>query len=309
MEAEQANLRAALTRSLAAQDDAPAVLAAARLVASLVRFWEVMGFVREGRTWCAQILGTAVSLPAELRAAVLNGAGQFNAILGELDRAKASITAALAAYREAGDARGTAESLMFLGNITAQQGNPDDAARLLTDSLTHFRQADDAHGVARALLNLGILTERQEDHAGAEVLLTDSRAHFLAAGNQRGGAVALLNLGNVARAQRDYPRAVARYQESLATFQALGSTREISRCLHHLALTLNAAERPERAARFLGVESGLRDALRLPPIPDAVVAAVRSKLDMPTFAAAWDAGRALPLEAALTEAFAERLAA
>src|SRR5262249_21739069 len=156
--------------SLTFPEDTTAVHAAARLVAALVRFWEAMGYLREGRRWCERVLAMDVPLPAQVRAAVLNGAGQFSAILGELDPAEAAITAALAAYRTAGDARGIAESLMFLGAVAAQQGVPAVAAARFTESLAQFRAAGDDHGVARVLLNLGVLTERGVDHARAQAL-------------------------------------------------------------------------------------------------------------------------------------------
>src|SRR5262249_14140491 len=75
LEVEQAHLRAALAASLTFPEDTTAVHAAARLVAALVRFWEAMGYLREGRRWCERVLAMDVPLPAQVRAAVLNGAG------------------------------------------------------------------------------------------------------------------------------------------------------------------------------------------------------------------------------------------
>jgi len=67
----------------------------------------------------------------------------------------------------------------------------------------------------------------------------------------------------------------------------------------------------ERAARLWGAAEALREVIGAPvppnlaPYHDAVVAAARAHTDDATWATAWAAGRALPLEDAVTEAFAE----
>jgi hypothetical protein len=65
---------------------------------------------------------------------------------------------------------------------------------------------------------------------------------------------------------------------------------------------------PERAARLFGATDAVRTALGVPVRPvdrpryDRDVSAVRTALGPDAFAAAWAAGRALPLEQAITEA-------
>ena len=65
---------------------------------------------------------------------------------------------------------------------------------------------------------------------------------------------------------------------------------------------------PEHAARLLGAAAALREALGI-PVPaseredhDRAVAATRTALGETAFAAAWAAGRALPVEEAVNEA-------
>jgi DNA-binding CsgD family transcriptional regulator len=64
----------------------------------------------------------------------------------------------------------------------------------------------------------------------------------------------------------------------------------------------------ERAARLLGVVAALADAVGVPLQPaeqtqfDSDVAAIRAALSDATFSEEWEAGRSLPLEAAVAEA-------
>jgi hypothetical protein len=67
----------------------------------------------------------------------------------------------------------------------------------------------------------------------------------------------------------------------------------------------------ERAARLFGAAEALREALGapLPPVErahyDRSIATVRAALGEKAFAAAWTAGRAMPLEAAVARATEE----
>jgi hypothetical protein len=67
----------------------------------------------------------------------------------------------------------------------------------------------------------------------------------------------------------------------------------------------------ERAARLWGAAEALREAIGAPlppnltPYHDGLVAAIRAGADEEAWAAAWAAGRALPLEEAIAAALEE----
>ena len=120
---------------------------------------------------------------------------------------------------------------------------------------------------------------------------------------------ALINLAKVARAQGDYSGAAGLYRESLALRWAQGEKRHIAGCLRGLASVAAAARQYVRAARLYGAAEAAREAIGA-PVPrhharsDQAVARVRAGLGEPAFAAAWAAGRALPLAEAVAEALA-----
>lgn len=81
-------------------------------------------------------------------------------------------------------------------------------------------------------------------------------------------------------------------------------------CLAGLAGVAGMQGQPERAARILGTVEALAElgAQTTTPYPielERYVALTRAQLDEATFAAAWEAGRALSLEQAIAEATAE----
>src|SRR5205807_9482260 len=112
-------------------------------------------------------------------------------------------------------------------------------------------------------------------------------------------------LGMVAHRHGDLGPARALLDESLALFRELGHKLEIARDVEGLAAVAVAQAQCERAARLFGAAEGLREAMGAPLPPadraehDRSVAAVRAALVEEAFAAAWAAGRAMPLEEAI----------
>ena len=119
-------------------------------------------------------------------------------------------------------------------------------------------------------------------------------------------------LGPVAVAateQGDLARAAQLYQERLSLWIVLGDRRGIGGTLAGFAGVALAREQPERAARLLGAAYALRDALGVARLShhvhgERILDATRACLGEGAFAAAWETGRALPIEAAIAEAVA-----
>src|SRR5262249_50997859 len=135
----------------------------------------------------------------------------------------------------------------------------------------------------------------------------EALAECRATGNAYGAGIALMNLARVARARGEYVRADALFAESLALRWELGDKLGTAACLRGLATTAALTGRWERAARLFGAAEALREAIGA-PVPrhharyDQTVAGVRTGLGEAAFAAAWAAGRALPLADAVAEA-------
>ena len=103
-------------------------------------------------------------------------------------------------------------------------------------------------------------------------------------------------------------RAAAAFVESLTLAQSLDDKQGIAASLDQFAELACRAGQFERAAQLFGAAEVLREVSKRPLAPqnrsdyDRAVAAARDELGEATFIAAWAAGRALPLEQAMTEA-------
>ena len=129
-------------------------------------------------------------------------------------------------------------------------------------------------------------------------------------GDRVGLGTALANLGATARARGEPSWAEAYFREALGTQREIGELEGIVYTLNGLAGVALDRGRTERAARLLGAAAALADAtgVVVEPIDREQVeqdtAAARDRLGEGAFAAAWEAGRALALGAALAEAVA-----
>jgi tetratricopeptide (TPR) repeat protein len=187
---------------------------------------------------------------------------------GDAAREVALTEASLAVWRDLGDAWGTARTLNNLGYEAYLQGDLDRAVSLLDEGVTLAREAGD-----RSVLGY----------------ILDSR-------------------GVVAEAQGELERATDLYQEALARAQQIGNPLVEAFALSSLAGMAARQGQPARAARMWGAASALRDAIgtRLPLEEEerfaGSVSATREVLGEEAFAAAWEEGRAQPLDQVVAEA-------
>jgi predicted ATPase/transcriptional regulator with XRE-family HTH domain len=248
--AEVDNLRAALDWARASGEVATGL----RLAGALWRFWQVRGYLSEGRGRLEDLLalgerdGVALPVPAEVRAGALNGAGALAWSQGDYGRAAALCEEALALYRDLGDKGGLALALDTLGFVARDQGNYGRAMALLGESLALYRALGDTWSVAFALNDLGLLAVDQGQYADADALYAESLPLRRALGDERGVAVVLSNLGIVATDRGEYERASALFEQSLDLYRALGDRWSAALALNCLGDVARARGEYERAA-------------------------------------------------------------
>ena len=345
LEAEHDNLRAALGWSVEADEVETGLrLATALTLFWFVRGHAREG--REWFEDAAS-RGRAHAPLAALRANALSGTGYLASHLGDFAAAFALGEAGLAIARELGDRREIARALHRLAIVAGQRGERDRPAALFEEALAYYRELDDQHGIAHTLANLGqeLFIRGELDRAGA--LLPEAVERMRALGEQRGLAVALGSLGLLTAKQGDLDEAAAMHEEAIAIYRRLGFKRGLAIDLDWLAgvarlrgdldqarslqaeslalwrelgdpvdlavwfggfAALEArAGRPDEAARYLGVASGLRQAVgHAQPseeisTDEGTTQAVRDALGERAFVAAWEAGRSLPIGQALAE--------
>ena len=298
LDRDLSNMRAALTWTFDSGDS----ITCLRLVAALWPFWDLRGYIDEGKPWLERTL--EIDGPAELRARVLSGAGTFAWTQGRYEQAIAFHTSALEHYREVGDRAGEAFALNNLGVQQVFQGDLEQSLQLFQDALFLYQQANDERGIADVINNIGGVAHYQGDLERAEALYQQSLSLRRHLGNDERVAETLYNLGEIAYEKQDYSEAWNKYQESLSLLRGLGTSWRAAACLAALAAAAAGLDKPERAARLSGAAQSLLQSLgaSLDPVEqarfDEVLGSIRAGLGDDLSTALWTEGHLMaPAEA------------
>jgi predicted ATPase/DNA-binding CsgD family transcriptional regulator len=304
LEAEHANLRAALAWFLAHGDAEGAQLLAGRLW----DFWFMTGHAAEGRQWLERALALGTAEP-RTRAGALTGAGALASQEGDLDRAGALLAAGAEIYRQLDDHLWLGTALGLQGNIALGANDLARAHRFFTDELSEYRAVGHEAAIGTAIINLGRVAIAHGDLEEAETLLAQARDHTHAGGSRWDFGMASYYSGRAALDRGDRSSALAHFRTGLALFQELADPAMIARCLEGVA-AIAASNSPRAAAQLLGAAAAVRDRLGRPLLPEDLrlhqqtERLLRSTLDEDARAASIDQGRSLALDAAVGEGLA-----
>lgn len=207
-----------------------------RLCGALLQFWEMRGYLSEGREWSTSILSQSVGELSKVRADALNGAGVLAYMQGDYAAACHLHDESLCIRRTIGDRHGIAASLNNLGSVANEQGHYACARSLHEESLDIRREIGDRQGMAWSLNDLGNVALEQGDYGAARVLHAEGLALKREIGDRRDIAGSLGNLGLVAYHQGDYAAASALQHESLGIYREMGDRRCIAESLDNLSL-------------------------------------------------------------------------
>jgi predicted ATPase/DNA-binding SARP family transcriptional activator len=209
--------------------------AALRLAGALGRYWEIRGFLTEGRRYLAEALEREAPVRrTPERARALDRAGRLALRQGDYADARSRAEESLSTWRAMGNQRGTAESLNLLGNIASAQGDYPAARALYEESLAIQRQLGDRSGCAVALNNLATAVIGQGDYVLGRALLEESLEIKRELGDQRGIAYSLSNLAGLASDLGDWVVARPLHEEGLAIRRELGDRWGIANSLRNL---------------------------------------------------------------------------
>jgi predicted ATPase/DNA-binding CsgD family transcriptional regulator len=307
LEADQGNLRSALSWSLAEGGD-PAT--GVRIAAALWPFWSARGDLSEGRNWLR--LAIAASRPlasaSRSRAAALNGAGVLAMMQDETELAKSLIEEGLQLYRDIGDSQGIASSLVNLGSVAwLGQRNDIPMVALAEEAARIMPQIEDRHTRAQLLTLQGGIALAQGDRDLMASLNEESVALSRTLGDTHGVAMGLMNMGLVAVAHGDHHRATTLLGESLRLARDLGHKLYIHYCIIGLAGAAAAAGERERAAHLwaaaemIGKTYGTQFTRAGRALIDyeGALAGARSSCDEAAWSLAWAQGAASSIEQAV----------
>jgi tetratricopeptide (TPR) repeat protein/transcriptional regulator with XRE-family HTH domain len=170
---------------------------------------------------CGDVLGEAHSW---------RSIGRGCAGMRQVEPARAALTAAAAAYREAGDLIDQGRATLDLANVYGRAGRSADAVDRAEEALAAFRASGHLVGEAAALNALGWYHTESGDHRGAITMCEAALRIFTDLGDAHGQALtwdslglAEHHLGRHARAIECYQRAVALHRESASEHYAADS--------------------------------------------------------------------------------------
>jgi predicted ATPase/class 3 adenylate cyclase len=277
LEAEQANLRAALAWALDAPAEDPAERAERAAVGlwlarELAFFWYEHGHATEGRRWLERAAELAPDDAGAPLARAVHGLGVLLAQQGEYRRAVELFEGNLALWRKLGDREQESRELNSLGATYQYLGDLGAARSLLEKSAEIGRKLGSGPRVAIALGNLGQVESDAGNLDRASGLLRESLALYRKFGDDAGVAMDIESLAVVSlRASRphearDLLADVVGYAANSSDTEFLASSLEVAACI---AAALGA--RPP-AARLAGAAEGLRQQAGMPiPRPDAAL--------------------------------------
>jgi predicted ATPase/class 3 adenylate cyclase len=227
---------------------------------------------------------------------------------GDYERAREVLEESRRAFLEAGDKWGIAEATGGLANLYYDREDYGRAKELYEEGLTLSRELGAAQPHSAFLISLGYEFLLQGDYERATAL-NEEAASLLRAHGLRGGLEhALDNLGWAALMRGDYGRAYALHKESLILCRELGNELVASESLEGLACTAGAMGETERAARLFGVAEALRESAghrqvsREWAIREPYLMAARAPADKVVWEEAWEEGRRMQFEEAISYA-------
>ena len=221
------------------------------------------------------------------------------------EEAQALIRECLNLFREVGDKRFIAWSLLNLGRVASHQDDFSTAQTLLEESLSLFKELGEKRGIPYSLLNLGMMARKQGDYSVAQAYSEKSLVIFREIGDRSGIAWSLYNLGRVASDQDDTSSAQTYYEESLTLWREIGDRNGIVWSLRAFAGLAAKESKSEQAVVLWGAAEALREDIRAPlpsnerELYDRGVAAARQALGDELFTTVWAKGRAMTLEEAI----------
>jgi predicted ATPase/DNA-binding SARP family transcriptional activator len=229
---------------------------------------------------------------------------------GNFGDAAALCEEALPTLRRLGEPGITFFALIALARIARCLGDYARGKALIDQVFDIARDLGIDWGIAAARNELGIIAFHEGDDARASTLLEQSLAYFRRSGEAIEVAGALHWLALLALRSGDIMRATDLATESLTRARAVGSRAIISHGLEAMAAVEGARGQPDHAARLLSAAAAIRDAIGHPVEParqleyDALAAMVRTALGEKAASEAWEAGRAMTIEAAVECALA-----
>ena len=272
----------------------------------LMFFWLIRGYAAEGLWWYEQTLKLP-SLPPVAEARALIGAALMSYTQGELERARAGITRALALAQGAGDLEMLAHAEVLSGYVEQGVGEPSIAHGRFARSVEAYRALSIPWGTGSALSGLANVTLAAGNAAEAERLLDEATTVLRHSGPYfRTSTLYVRAILAVRRGNPD--AAIAFVQESLACIREIQDRFAFVYALVPLAAAAVQKGDDAWAARILGARDAVteRTGARVADqsvhdLRDQAERDARTRLGPDRWGQAYAAGRSASIDALLLD--------
>jgi predicted ATPase/DNA-binding CsgD family transcriptional regulator len=301
---ELPNLRAAL----AWLNNKGCAARAAELMFGIWRFWLIRDRFREGANWCERVLDHSEQLPGALRATILAERGLLEFPRLTPEQALVTLDEAVHCALLAQDAHAIAWSHAVRSMGRLRTGDYEDAFADAELALAIYTDLGEEWFVANSLWHIGLIRYFSGDVDGATGLFPQYFATMSALGDQDGLAAYFKQLGGMAIDRHDEEGALSHFLQLLACGRLLDADYLIADAVEGIAVVLARRGESERAVRLLGAIDALRTSGGPSRVParDAYVkptiTSLRETLGPDTMEAAWQEGRAMPIDDVLGDA-------
>lgn len=183
---ELGNLRAALEWGLEEVEEQVTERRelALRLSAALEPFWVDHGHYREARTFLERVLASSQDQSSSLRAGVLLATADLSIMRGDLAQAMLLGGQSLALYRELGDVRCMATSLLTLGRYTFRAGKMTEAIAFSEEGMQLLRPIGKPEEVAMALYFLALPVSMYGEYSRGQTIFEEAVQLFRTTANE-----------------------------------------------------------------------------------------------------------------------------
>jgi predicted ATPase/class 3 adenylate cyclase len=283
--------------------------ARARVVLSLGQMHRGLGELPQARRHLEEALGLFRALND--RAGVADALTALCWVVmyqGDLTLGETLTAELLEETRTLGEPRRRALALKHAAWVAQERGDGPRSMALLEEALGLMRLSQDKTGTALVLNVLGEHVRPSGDFARAAKLYEESLALARELESPFWISVAAMNLGVCLMRLGELGRALPLLSESLAATHAIGNKRNVPPALIAIAALATAGGLPEEAAVLLGAaekllaEQGTVLLYTDRGEQEATIITVRAALAPAAYESSLDAGRALSLDAAVTQA-------
>jgi tetratricopeptide (TPR) repeat protein len=253
LQREHENLLAALDGATSCGD----VALGLRVAIALSRFWQVRGYLTEGRKRLRQLLSLDGSRQPRLRAQALIWLGTLTQDQGNVSGSRQFFEDALALAEHQGERAEIASALYLLGTVAKDLQDPATARTYFERSLAMGRELNDPGQTASSLNALGNLAMTLGDYTAAEEWHRESLQLREQENDRPGIANSWNSIGLVARQRKEYEAAAKAFGKSLNLYRQIGDKRGVNISVHNLGMTLY------RLGQIEGAQACEEEALRL----------------------------------------------